>query len=80
MLCKRVQNVVHASASTQWLAGRPANPFRGGLRGHHLLRTRLGPHLHEDIQSSVQHRRNEMEDSERSSSSCMSSVWITQVS
>ena len=42
MLCKRVQNVVHASASTQWLAGRPANPFRGGLRGHHLLRTRLG--------------------------------------
>lgn len=54
---RRAQDVVHASASAQWLAGRPGHPFGGGPRGRHSFRTRLGPHLHEDGRGSVQHRR-----------------------
>lgn len=54
---RRAQDVLHASASAQWLAGRPGHPFGGGPRGSHSFRTRLGPHLHEDGRGSVQHRR-----------------------
>lgn len=54
---RTAQDVVHASASAQWLAGRPGHSFGGGPRGRHSFRTRLGPHLHEDGRGSVQHRR-----------------------
>lgn len=51
------QNVVHATASPQWLAGRPSHPFRGGPSASDSLWTRLGPDMYENGRSSLQHRR-----------------------
>lgn len=51
------ENVVYATASPQWLAGRPSHPVRGGPSARHPLRTRLGPDVYENGRGSVQHRR-----------------------
>lgn len=42
------QDVVHAAALAQWVAGGPGHPVGGGPGRGHPLRARLGPHVHED--------------------------------
>nr|XP_023502353.1 thioredoxin-like protein 4A isoform X2 [Equus caballus] len=68
--CSRAQDVVHAPALAQRLAGGSGHPLGGGPSGRHSVRTRLGPHLYEDGRGSLQHRREEMADNGGSSSSC----------
>uniref|UniRef100_A0A667H753 Thioredoxin like 4A n=1 Tax=Lynx canadensis TaxID=61383 RepID=A0A667H753_LYNCA len=64
------EDVVHAPALAQRLAGGPGHPFGGRPGGRHPVWTRLGPHLHEDGRGPVQYSRKEMADSGGSSSSC----------
>ena len=42
------QDVVHAPAPAQWLAGGSGHPFGRRPRGRHSVWARLGPYLHED--------------------------------
>lgn len=50
------QDVVHATASPQWLAGGPSHPVRGGPSPCDPLRAWLGPNVHENGRGSLQHR------------------------
>uniref|UniRef100_A0A8B9IIU4 Solute carrier family 66 member 2 n=1 Tax=Anser cygnoides TaxID=8845 RepID=A0A8B9IIU4_ANSCY len=55
------QDVVHAAALTQRLAGGPGHPVgRGPSRGH-PLRARLGSDVHEDGRGVVQHCREDFD-------------------
>ena len=46
MTLNTLADVVHAATSAQRVASRPGHPVRGGPRGDHAFRARLGPHLH----------------------------------